>query len=214
MCGKPVLLYYKSSRGHKRKGLFKQSQILKLVEGPYIVMSKRRKYLLSKLVRYEKRPLRPASLYKIISLGLNLWRKAESLGSVPSLTKLNQWLDSDQFSHSALKFSTELTHWVGSFFYLPDCSIKGKKVYSGWYYIDFIKRYKKFAKKETSKVLPFRNTYFLWHMKKRLTKRLVRIVKRKTRKPVFNLRHSAKQSNNLFIIKAKYTLLLPLEELH
>lgn len=180
-------------------------------------MSKRRKHLLSRLIRYEKRALRSVSVKKIFTNGSRLLAllKKEPTYSIPSLvTKLNPWLESDDFAHSSVKFSKEITHWFGSFFYLPDCSMKGKRVYSGWYYLEFSKKYKKFAKKDASKALTFRNLFYLWHMKKRLTKRLVRVIKRKNRKPVFKLKHFAKQSNNLFILRSFYSSLLPITDIH
>lgn len=180
-------------------------------------MSKRRKHLLSRLIRYEKRGLRSVTIKKLFKAGvrfLALLKKEPSFTTSNLSKKLTPWLDSDAFAHSSLKFSTEITHWLRSFFYLPDCSIKGKKVYSGWYYLEFSKKYKKFAKRDASKALTFRNLFYLWHMKKRLTKRLVRVIKRKTRKPIFKIKHLAKQSNNLFILRSFYSFLLPINEVH
>lgn len=180
-------------------------------------MSKRRKHLLSRLIRYEKKRLKPVTMRRLFKAGarlLSLLKKEKTFSINGLVKKLNPWLDSDPFAHSSMKFSAELTHWLKSFFYLPDCSIKGKRVYSGWYYIEFSKKYKKFAKRDACKALTFRNLFYLWHMKKRLTKRLVRIIKRKTRKPVFKVKHLAKQSNNLFILRSFYSFFLPINDAH
>lgn len=181
-------------------------------------LSKRRKYLLARLIRYEKQSTPRIKVRKIFKLGMGVvknFNKKYPNFFINKLPSISQWLKADAYAHSSVKFTTEALGWTRKISYLQDCTHHDEEMVCGYYYYEFSKRYKRrltFNQSHSWKI--YRHTFYLWHLKKRITKRLVRIVKRKHRKPIFSVRHYAKLSNNLLYLKALYSTSLPVIDIY